>query len=336
MIQKELYRVGLDEATLSAFSKFDHYLLARVIFQQKDLYTVVSEKGTHSAKITGKMMYEAKDFSAYPAVGDWVAIEYGESISIIHAILPRKSMLERKSAGVTSVGQIIATNIDYVFICMSLNENYNLRRLERYLAVVFSSGAIPLVLLTKSDLTNDVESLFREAQICAPSVTILTSSSIESDGYEQVKNLMQKGKSYAFIGSSGVGKSTLVNALLGETIMETFDVGKMAKGRHITTSRSLFITPDEFIIIDTPGMRELQIDQADFTSAFADIETYAESCKFNDCTHTFEPHCAVLKAVEEGVLSFERLRNFQKMLKEAKHQEIKQMKASRDRAKARR
>lgn len=326
MNQTELIKVGLDEATMNAFSVYGRYQLARITYQQKDLYTVISSMGTHHARISGKMMYEAMSFNDYPAVGDWVAMEYNDSVSIIHHILPRKSVLERKSAGVTSEGQIIATNLDVVFICMSLNQNFNLRRLERYLAVVFASGATPIILLTKFDLTDQFDLLYKEVEKCASNVLILKSSSVEENGYSQVKSIMQKSKTYAFIGSSGVGKSTLVNALLNDVVMDTFEVGKMAKGRHITTSRSLFVTEEGYIIIDTPGMRELQLDQTDFSLSFSDIESLSTHCKFNDCTHTFEPSCAVKDAIENGTISNERLKNYQKMLKEAKHQETKQRK----------
>ena len=215
---------------------------------------------------------------------------------------------------------------------MSLNHNFNLRRLERYLAVVFASGAKPVILLTKSDLTNEFDRLYSEVKKCAENVLILKSSSVEDNGYNQVKSIMEKSKTYAFIGSSGVGKSTLVNALLNATVMETFEIGKMAKGRHITTSRSLFVTEEGYIIIDTPGMRELQLDQTDLSLSFSDIESLSNDCKFNDCTHTFEPSCAVKEAIDNGILSHERLHNYQKMLKESKHQEMKQKKHMKDRS----
>lgn len=332
MNQTVLTKYGLDEAIINAFSNHDRYLLARIIYQQKDLYTVISDLGTHLAKISGKMMYEARNYQDYPAVGDWVEIEFHESFSIIHKILPRRTLLERKTAGVTSEGQMIASNLDVVFICMSLNENFNLRRLERYLSVVYASRAIPIILLTKSDLTDDYNHLYYEVEKSAPNVKIIKSSALETLGYVQVKAVMEVGKTYAFIGSSGVGKSTLVNALLDAHVLDTYEVGKMAKGRHITTSRAMFVTQEGFIIIDTPGMRELQLDQVDFSMSFSDIETLSTQCKFNDCTHTFEPSCAVKKAIEDETLSIERLKNYQKMLKEAKHQELKQKIQMKDRS----
>ncbi len=324
MNQNLLTQYGLNEKILS--SKREGFELARIIDQQKNLYTLVTDEGFHQAQISGKMIYEAESFSDYPVVGDFVEIKEEDPLIIIHRILPRWSLLERKTAGITTEGQMIASNIDTVFICMSMNENYNLRRLERYLSVVFASQADPVVLLTKSDLTDDYELLKNDVAKIAMNVKVVTSSSVSDHGYSEIKSLLEQGKTYAFIGSSGVGKSTLVNALLGEEILRTHEVGKMAKGRHTTTSRSLKLTPEGYIIIDTPGMRELQLDQADFENSFQDIETIALSCRFNDCSHTLEPGCAVLHAIEENRLSPERLNNFQKIKKEAQYQLTKKSK----------
>lgn len=324
MNQNLLSDYGLNEHILS--SKREDFEVARIIDQQKNLYTVVEAEGFFPAQISGKMIYEAQSFLDYPVVGDFVEIKREDSLVIIHRILPRWSLLERKTAGITTEGQMIASNIDTVFICMSMNENYNLRRLERYLSVVFASQAEPIVLLTKSDLSDGYEILKNDVSKIALNVLVITSSSVTDNGYSEIKSLLKQGKTYAFIGSSGVGKSTLVNALLGEEILKTHEVGKMAKGRHTTTSRSLKLTPDGYIIIDTPGMRELQLDQADFENSFQDIETIALSCRFNDCSHTKEPGCAVMQAIDEQRLSFERLNNYRKMKKEAQYQLTKKSK----------
>ena len=315
---------------LLSLTNKDRCTLARIIDQQKNLYTIVTEEGIHEATLSGKMVYHAQSFLDYPAVGDFVEVEIVNPRDVIHRILPRVSMLERKSAGLTSEGQIIATNLDVVFICMSMNENYNLRRLERYLSVVFASKATPIVLLTKSDLSTDYEHLVIDVSHCAPSVKVLSCTTKQENGFNAVKALMEKGKTYAFIGSSGVGKSTLVNALLKTDELKTFEVGKMAKGRHITTSRSLYKSEEGFLIIDTPGMRELQLDQVDFDQSFSDIESMALSCKFNDCSHTTEPGCAVLQAVNNLSLPIERLINYQKMKKEAAYQAKKTVKKTID------
>ena len=323
MNQNLLESYGLTEDIKSVFSKRENYHLARIIHQEKQLYTIVSSSGFHQATLSGKMMYEAVSFLDYPAVGDYVEIEIQNPNSIIHRILPRYSMLERKSAGVTSGGQLIASNLDKVFICMSLNENYNLRRLERYLAVVFASLAEPVVLLTKSDLATNLEEIIDEVRQCAPNVTILTSTSENDDVYQSVKNCLLPNKTYAFIGSSGVGKSTLVNALLETQSIETYEVGKMARGRHTTTSRSLYLSTEGYLIIDTPGMREMQLDTVDFESSFQNIETLALSCRFSNCTHMKEPACAVKRAINDGEIPLERLLNYQKLKKEAAYQGMK-------------
>lgn len=323
MNQNLLEIYGLNEDVRSAFSNNEHHLLARIIHQEKQLYTIVSSLGFHQALLSGKMMYEAISFLDYPTVGDYVEVEIQNPNAIIHRILPRYSTLERKSAGITSNGQLIASNLDKVFICMSLNENYNLRRLERYLGVVFASHAEPVILLTKSDLATDLDEIISEVSKSAPNVTILCSTSVDEDGFKSVKNNLLPNKTYAFIGSSGVGKSTLVNALLESQDIETYEVGKMARGRHTTTSRSLYLSQEGYIIIDTPGMREMQLDSVDFESAFSDIESLASSCRFSDCTHLNEPNCAVKKAIIDGELSAERLKNYQRMKKEAAYQESK-------------
>jgi len=316
-----LRRFGFDERAGFALSGSDGLFPARVAEQQKDLYHVVSEFGLLTARVTGKFQYCAQGPIDFPAVGDWVLVEPHENTAMIHRVLPRRSVLERKSAGTTSDGQIIASNIDVIFICMSMNENFNLRRLERYLAMAWSSGAMPCVVLTKSDLTEDHRRFFRETSATAIGVDILECSDVAAEGYAELDHYLKPGKTYAFIGSSGVGKSTIVNHLMAENVMETRAVGQEDKGRHTTTARELFLTPLGAIVIDTPGMREIQLENADFSQSFSDIDELAKQCKFSDCTHTSEPHCAVKLAVEEGTIPFERLRNFRKMQRELAYQE---------------
>ncbi len=314
---------GLDEPTRIAASAYDGLFAARVTEQQRDLYTIVSETGTLPARVAGKMMHEATGPCDFPAVGDWVVVDYAGDFAVIHAMLPRHSVLERKSAGTTSAGQIIAANVDVVFICMSLNENYNLRRLERYLTVVWASGAMPCVVLTKTDLCENTAAAEYEVGATAPGVEILFCTDHDENGFAAIDQAMKPGKTYAFIGSSGVGKSTIVNHLMAEDVMSTYDVGKEDRGRHTTTAREMFVTPSGAIVIDTPGMREMGIDAADFGRSFSDIEELASECKFNDCTHTKEPDCAVKAAIRDGRLPAERMGNYQKMLKEQAHQERK-------------
>jgi len=310
-------------ASVRAAAMQDGLCVARVSGQERDLYTIVSDHGTMPAKVAGKLMHQATGPLDFPAVGDWVAADTSGDVAVIRAVLPRKSVLERKSAGVTSAGQIIASNVDVVFICMSMNENYNLRRLERYLSVVWASGAEPCVLLTKRDLSLDPGRYETEVGLIALGADVLVVTDKGEDGYAAIERKMAAGRTYAFVGSSGVGKSTIVNHLMDAAVMATSDIGKADKGHHTTTTRQLFATPAGAFVIDTPGMRELQLDAVDFDSAFADIETLAARCKFNDCTHGGEPRCAVREAIEDGRLSAERMENYRKMQKEADHQERK-------------
>ncbi|MCK7486613.1 MAG: ribosome small subunit-dependent GTPase A [Bacillus subtilis] len=209
-----------------------------------------------------------------------------------------------------------------------LNENYNLRRLERYLSIVWASGAEPCVLLTKSDLADDPARYEAEVGMVAPGADVLVVTDKGEDGYAAVERKMAPGFTYAFVGSSGVGKSTIVNHLMDLSVMATAGLGKGDKGHHTTTSRQLFATPSGAYVIDTPGMRELQLDLVDFDAAFADVETLAAACKFNDCTHNNEPHCAVRAAIEDGRLPAERMENYRKMQKEAEHQARKERTAA--------
>src|SRR5699024_4640143 len=236
--------------------------------------------------------------------------------------LPRKSMFVRKTAGNTEKSQIVATNIDTVFICMSLNEDYNLRRLERYLSIAWDSNATPVIVLTKSDLCDDIDSKLTEIYSIAIGVDVLVTTSTYEEGYQSLVHYLSKGQSVAFIGSSGVGKSTLINRLIGRDVLETKEIRNNDKGRHTTTSRELFMLPDLGVVIDTPGMRELGIIQADLTKTFSDIDELAKDCKFNDCTHKHEPNCAVRKAINEGLLTKERLENYWKLEKEAKYDSL--------------
>ncbi|MFH0766742.1 MAG: ribosome small subunit-dependent GTPase A, partial [Bacillota bacterium] len=245
------------------------------------------------------------------------------------AILNRKSTIERKSAGLTSDAQIIATNVDVIFICMSLNENFNLRRLERYLAVCYNSGALPVVILTKADLASHLDQMIQSVYTVTFGVDVLFTSEYVEPYFKQLDGYLKKGLVYAFIGSSGVGKSTLVNHALNQRIQKTEFTGDHDKGRHTTTSRGLYITFDGAIIIDTPGMRELQLDEADLETTFQDVETLSQACKFNDCTHTSEPGCAVKKSIESGALSPERLNNYHKMLKEFEYQKLRALRKER-------
>ena len=291
-------------------------LRARVISQEKGMYKIQSGTEVKSAAVSGKYRYETQTVSDYPAVGDYVIAEWqeGEGNAVITGLFPRKTCFVRKAAGAGKQEQVVAANIDTAFICMSLNNNFNVRRLERYLSVTYESGATPVVILTKSDLCFDVTSKINEVENVARGVDVLAISSL-NDNYETVMKYILPGKTVAFIGSSGVGKSTLINKLTGSERITTREIGNNDKGRHTTTHRELIALPNGAFVIDTPGMRELGMwDSSDgIDTAFADIEELSRECKYADCTHTFEPGCAVLRAIENGALDSARLASYRKL-----------------------
>ncbi len=275
-----------------------------------------------NAEITGKLRYSSDELSDYPAVGDFVMIDRKDDLqgnAIIHNILTRKSSFIRKAAGTSNEVQVVATNIDTIFICMSLNNDFNLRRLERYLSIAWESGATPVAVLTKSDLCENLQERLSEIEKIAIGVEILVTSSIIEDGYKVILKYIKPGRTVAFMGSSGVGKSTLINRLLGEDVIETKEIRNDDKGRHSTTSRELLLIPSGGAVIDTPGMRELGVESVDLARTFADIDGLAQKCRFNDCRHENEPGCMVLKAIEDGLIDADRLQNYKKLKKEAKY-----------------
>lgn len=307
---------GLNERFINESTLYENQNVGRIVSQDKGLYKLVSEKGELKAQVSGKFRYNSINISDYPAVGDFVMFNDNEGgNAIINHVLTRKSAFIRKAAGTSNNEQIVASNIDTVFICMSLNNDFNIRRLERYISVAWDSGATPVVVLTKSDLCSRLDETLNQLDAIALSVDIVVTSSIK-DEITSIQKYIQTGKTIAFIGSSGVGKTTLINKLLGENIYETQGLRNDDKGRHTTTSRELILIPTGGIVIDTPGMRELGLESADLSKSFSDIDQLSMECKFSDCTHKSEPGCAVKKAVENGVLSEERLASYFKLNKE--------------------
>lgn len=315
---------------------FPNFYPGRIIGQERELYHVMTENGEFSAQISGKFRYQASDSTDFPAVGDFVLLDQIKEkteISLIHHRLERQSVLVRRAAGTANERQIVAANVDKVFICMALNEDFNLRRSERYLSFVWDSGAVPVFVLTKSDLCDHLEEKILALQEVALGVDIVLTNGRENKGYLPLLAQIKPEQTVAFIGSSGVGKSTLINRLLGEEFLKTNGLRNDGKGRHTTTQRKLFKLETGGLVIDTPGMREIGLETANFSESFSDIDELALCCKFSDCKHEAEPQCAVKKAVEKGELSAHRLLNYQKMKREVGYEnlnakQIEQMKSN--------
>jgi len=305
------------EDELKQINKRENFQIARVAIEYKGMYKLYTEAGEVLAEITGKMRYNNK----FPAVGDWVVIDLQDSgeKAIIHNILPRKSKFSRNAAGENTREQIVAANIDTVFIVSSLNQDFNIRRLERYLTIAWNSGAKPVIVLSKADLCEDTQAKKTEVETVAFGVPIHIVSSLSGEGLNELEEYLDTGQTAALLGSSGVGKSTIINQLMGS---EKMAVNKIrisdGKGKHTTTHRELIVLESGGIVIDTPGMREIQLwDGSDgIKESFEDIETLAQNCKFNDCQHDSEPGCAVKKAIEMGELSEKRLESYRKLERE--------------------
>jgi ribosome biogenesis GTPase len=298
--------------------------IARVIAVDREHYVVAHGNQEIPAEITGKLMFSTESPLDYPAVGDWAQVQLVDqgSRAMIHDICQRKTILKRKTAGKKISHQLIAANIDTAFIVQSLDADYNLRRLERYMVMVYDGGIQPVVLLSKSDLlpSHAIDKRLGEIDSMFPGLGIIAFSNKTGDGLECISARLTSGNLYCLLGSSGVGKTTLLNNLLENAMFETRRVReKDGKGRHTTTRRQLIVLKNDAMIVDTPGMRELGSLAVDsgLKSTFHEIDQLASGCRFHDCSHTKEKGCAVLSAVEEGVLLEKRYQNYVKMNKES-------------------
>lgn len=301
---------------------------ACVLAQQKDLYQVICENGETLARVSGKLRFAAERPEDFPAVGDYVLLDYQQSgESRIEKLLPRRSSFQRLDPSSSGhEAQTVAANFDYVFIMQSLNQDFNLRRLERYLTLSWQSGGIPVVLLTKLDLAEDPEMMIMQACAVAAGVDVFPVSAYTGEGLEEVRALLSPGKTAVFLGSSGVGKSSLVNALMGKTVMDTGGIREEdGRGRHTTTYRQMLLLPGGGCVIDTPGMRELGMwdVRGGIEESFADVTQFLGRCRFSDCTHGNEPGCAIWAAIREGQLSRKRWDSYRKLQKEAKYADDK-------------
>jgi ribosome biogenesis GTPase len=302
---------------------------ARVSLEHTHIYTVLSQDGEHLARVAGRLRHRAALRTDYPAVGDWVAIEpdaHGGDARI-SAILARTSRFSRRAAGDVTEEQIVAANIDVVFLVSGLDADFNPRRIERYLIVAWESGATPVIVLNKADLSDDPAGRVEEVRGLAPDVAIHAVSCNEPASLDQLLGHLGRGRTGALLGSSGVGKSTIVNRLLGYDRLRTREVREWDnRGRHASVSRQLVILPQGGILIDTPGMREIQLWETgqSIDDTFADIQALAEQCRFRDCRHGAEPGCAVLAAQAAGSVAPERLASFQKLVAEQAFQHRQQ------------
>ncbi|MFA5087081.1 MAG: ribosome small subunit-dependent GTPase A [Candidatus Paceibacterota bacterium] len=303
------------------------YSVARVIAEHKELYKIKSANGEYPAKITGKQIFNAKKREDYPAVGDWVAISMpDEETAVIYKILPRKTILSKKYDNKQDI-QIIATNIDIVFIVESVDRDYNLNRLERYLVLADEGKIKPAVILNKADLISEEELNLKinEIKNRFDNIDIIPTSIITEQGLKELVNYIEKGKTYCFIGSSGVGKSSLINKLLGKNEIKTSEIGRRTgKGKHTTTTREMYFLENGGIVIDNPGTREVGIADSNkgVENVFDEIIALSENCRYADCTHTHESGCAVLKAVDTKILDKNKYENYVKLKKEAEHYEM--------------
>ena len=293
---------------------------ARVVEEQRGLYRVAGDIDG-PAEVSGRFRHEARSEAEFPAVGDWVGTRTRRSPAILECVLPRRSVVSRAAAGRASQEQVIAANVDTIFLVTALPHDLNARRLERYLTMVWDGGAVPVVLLNKSDLVDDPAAARDALRARLPIVDIVTVSARRERGLDALAPWLRPAQTVALVGSSGVGKSTLVNCLLGRDVLvsATRDDGK---GRHTTTARQLLELPGGPLLIDTPGMRELQpwAEDGALDAAFADIAALAGSCRFGDCAHSSEPGCAVLAAVERGALAAERLEHYRRLQREADYE----------------
>lgn len=321
-----LQSLGWSQFFASRFAAYatDGYSVGRVAIEYRGAYLLYTEQGEVTAEVTGKFRHQAHDSQDFPAVGDWVVMRMASAQqATIHAVLPRQSQFSRKVAGARTEEQLVATNIDTVLLVSGLDQNFNPRRIERYLTLTWNSGANPVIVLNKADLCPDLTDCLAAVESIAPAVPVVVLSALQQQGLNQLQPYLQPGKTVVLLGSSGVGKSTITNQLLGadRQAIQAVRQGDH-QGRHTTTHRELLPLPNGSLLIDTPGMRELQLwaGEDSLQSTFSDIEALAEQCRFRNCCHQQEPGCAVQQAIDQGDLDPDRWFSYQKLQRELAYQ----------------
>jgi len=316
-----LERFGFDSYFASRFATFasQGLVAARVLREERENLLVVTEEGERSAEPAGRLRHRAASRLDLPAVGDWVALRpaEGEGPAVVEVVVPRRNRIVRKAAGDAARPQVLAANVDALLVAMGLDADFNPRRLERYVALAWESEAQPLVVLTKADACPDVTARVAEAEGAAPGAAVVSVSAVTGSGLEALATHLAPGRTLALVGMSGVGKSTLVNRLLGAETQAVRDVrASDGRGQHTTTRRDLLLLPSGALLIDTPGMRELALWDGGGNAAFPDVAALVEACRFRDCAHGAEPGCALRAAVDEGRLDADRLASWEKIARE--------------------
>ncbi|MFA5745187.1 MAG: ribosome small subunit-dependent GTPase A [Candidatus Paceibacterota bacterium] len=316
----------------------DSFVVARVIAEHRESYRVVNATGEYTAKITGKQMFVATSREDYPAVGDWVSVtELNAEQAVIQAVLPRKTILKRRGVG-SSDAQIIAANVDIAFIVQAAVRDFNVNRLERYAAMTAAGGVQSSIILNKIDLISkaELDDIVSRIRMRFPETNIIPISTVTGDGLNELVIQLERRKTYCFVGSSGVGKSSIINNLLGENVLATGQIRiRMNKGKHVTTSRSLFVLNGGAMVIDNPGMRELGMldSETGIGEIFNKIVEIEKLCKFSDCTHTNEPGCVVRSALESGTLNERQYESYEKLKRENEFSDMTNLeKRGKDRA----
>ena len=328
MAKLGLAKMGWADGFARHFVESSEYEPARVIAEHRTGYRVQTDSAERFAHVSGKLRHKAASHADLPAVGDWVVVQAvaEDAETVIERVLPRKSKFSRQAAGDRTAEQIVAANVDTVWIVSALDADFSLRRIERYLTLAWESGASPAIVLTKSDLCGEVGRYVSQVEAIAVGTPVHCTSSITREGLGELTRYFGNHGTVALLGSSGVGKSALINALAGETLQQTGGLRHDGTGRHTTTHRQLLRLPCGGLIIDTPGMRELQLweGQESLPEVFAEIDELAKSCRFSDCRHAGEPACAVALAIAQGQLPESRLHSYQKLERELAHQQRKQ------------